>query len=42
MAIIDFSVHVHTVGNNVQMEYATFRITMKDDYILRAFEVGLL
>ena len=42
MAVIDFTVHVHTVGINVQMENATFRITMQGDYILRAFEVGLL
>ena len=42
MTIIDFFVHVHTVGINVQMENATFGITMQGDYVLRSFEVGLL
>lgn len=42
MAIIDFSVHIHTVGINVQMENATFGITMQGGYVLRTFEVSLL
>ena len=41
MAIIDFSVHIYMVGINVQMENATFGITMQGDYVLRTFEVGL-
>jgi hypothetical protein len=42
MAVVDFAIHVHTVGINVQMEYATFGISMQGNYVLRTFEVGLL
>ena len=34
MTIVDFAIHVHTVGINVQMEYATFGIPMQGNDVL--------
>ena len=42
MAVVYSAFHVHTVGINVQMENATFGITMQGGYVLRTFEVSLL
>ena len=42
MTIIYFSIHIHTVGINVQVENATFGITMQSGYVLLTFEIGLL
>jgi len=42
MTVIDFSVHIHTVGINVQMENATFRITMQGDYVASSRRVRLV